>query len=474
MKNAFLLSIVLLGATISNAQNRAIAGDWLGSLSIGVKLRLVLHVQSTAPGVYTGTLDSPDQGVKDIPASSVTVKGDSLHVGVDVIKGGFDGAFVDDTTVTGTWSQGPGKAAMTMVKTREAFKVNRPQTPKAPFSYKSEDVEYDNADKSVHFGGTITYPSTGSSFPAAILITGSGQQDRDETLFEHKPFAVIADYLTKQGFAVLRVDDRGIGKTKGEISTATSADFAKDVEAGIAYLKSKPEVDTTRMGLIGHSEGGLIAEIVASRRKDINFVVLLAGPGVKGSELLSEQSGAVLESQGMPLAMANVYRPFYLSVINNVVTEKDTAAAYKKAWLSYRNLQKNTDKQTMQTLGFGDDAQAEKILHDLINTLSVPWMKYFLLSEPAQYIEKINAKVLALNGEKDFQVRAKPNLTAIEAALKKSKSKVYNTKWLPGINHLFQKCNTCTISEYSSLEETFSPVALKEMGNWLQQNVQSK
>jgi pimeloyl-ACP methyl ester carboxylesterase len=464
---------MLLGFSIANGQSRMVTGDWQGTLDVGVKLRLVLHIKSDAPGTYTGTLDSPDQGVKGIAASSVTVVGDSLHVKVDLIKGNFDGLFINDTTVSGAWSQGPGKAALTLVNTKVEFKVNRPQTPKAPFGYKSEDVEYDNADKTVHLAGTLTYPNSGGRFPVAILITGSGQQDRDETLFEHKPFAVIADYLTKKGFAVLRVDDRGIGKTTGEVNTATSADFAKDVEAGIAYLKKRSEIDTTRIGLIGHSEGGLIAEVVASRRKDINFMVLLAGPGVKGSVLLSEQGRAVLESSGLPSAAANLYAPFYLQVINYSITEKDTATAYKKAWAFYKNWEKTTDAQTRQSLGFKDDTAAANILRGLINGLSLPWMQYFLNSDPAQLLQKTTAKVLALNGEKDVQVLAKLNIDGIDAAMRKSKSKVYNSKILPGLNHLFQKCNLCSVNEYAVLEETFSPAALQEMGDWLQQNVLS-
>ncbi|HEX8461453.1 MAG TPA: alpha/beta hydrolase, partial [Segetibacter sp.] len=370
--------------------------------------------------------------------------------------------------------QGTLKAPITIVKTKEEFKINRPQTPKPPFGYKSEEVEYDSADKTVHLAGTLTYPNGGGRFPVAIMITGSGQQDRDETLFEHKSFAVIADYLTKRGFAILRVDDRGTGKTTGEVMKASSADFANDVEAGIAYLKKRAEIDTTRIGLIGHSEGGLIAALIGSRRKDINFMVMLAGPGIKGSVLLAEQGRAVLESQGIPAAAAKQYQGFYEQVINYSSSEKDTATAFAKVWTEYKNWEKTTDNATRQSLGYTDDAVATKILRNLVNTISLPWMKYFVSSDPAKLLEKTTAKVLALNGEKDIQVLAQPNIDGINAALKKSKSKVYNTKMFPGLNHLFQKCNLCTVGEYAVLEETFSVDALTEMGNWLQQNVQTK
>ena len=464
--------MLVLSSLVAFPQRNA-EGDWLGTLDVGVKLRLVIHIDKSTKGNLSGTLDSPDQAAKGIPASAVTISADSLHVAVASINGGFNGLFINDTTVSGVWSQGPVKAAMTIVKTKEEVKINRPQTPKPPFGYKWEDVEYDNADKSVHLAGTLTYPTAGGPFPVAILISGSGQQDRNETLFGHKPFAVIADYLTRRGFAVLRVDDRSTGKTSGDLKTATSADFAKDVEAGIAYLKRRAEVDTARIGLIGHSEGGLIAELLASKRQDMNFIVLLGGPGVKGSVLLAEQNKAVLESGGISADIANQYKRFFLQVSSYAVSEKDTSIAYKKAWSFYKDMQK-TEKLNWQTLGYKDDTTTAKIVKGLVNTLSLPWMRYFLSTDPATLLQQTNAKVLALNGEKDIQVLPKLNIDGINAALQKSKSKVYDTKILPGLNHLFQKCNLCTVNEYVVLEETFSPDALREMGDWLQQNVQSK
>jgi pimeloyl-ACP methyl ester carboxylesterase len=197
------------------------------------------------------------------------------------------------------------KKTSDVVTTKE---IKRPQTPKPPFPYKSEDVEYDNADRSIHFGATFTVPLPDPNvnyfrapvYPTVLLITGSGKQDRDETIFDHKSFAVIADYLTRQGIAVLRVDDRDIGKTTGNFNTATSADFAKDVEAGLNYLKTRQDVDTGNIGLLGHSEGGMIAPMVASKRNDVKFIVLLAGPGVKISELMEQQSVDMAATSGTP------------------------------------------------------------------------------------------------------------------------------------------------------------------------------
>jgi len=227
------------------AQTKDISGMWLGTLDVGVKLRLVFHFSETTAGLLSGTVDSPDQGVKGIPCS-VVKKGDSVIAEIAAIKGSYAGWIVNDSTISGKWTQGPGVFSLNLKKVTEIVAAIRPQTPKPPFNYNVEEVAYDNADKTAHLAGTLTYPKQGGPFPAAILITGSGQQDRDETIMEHKPFAVIADALTTQGFAVLRVDDRGTGKSTGKVINATSADFAKDVEAGLAYLRTNPMIDKNK------------------------------------------------------------------------------------------------------------------------------------------------------------------------------------------------------------------------------------
>ena len=471
MKKALSVAIFVAMSVWCFSQSKNAAGTWLGTLDVGVKLRLVFHINNEPIALYSATMESPDQGAKGIPVSLVTLAGDSLHVEVNVIKGIFYGKFTNDTTVTGTWSQGPFKAPLTIVKTNEIIALNRPQTPKPPFNYTSEDVEYFNADKSVHFGATFTYPASGGPFPTAILITGSGQQDRDETIFEHKPFAVIADYLTKKGYAILRVDDRGVGKTNGDVMNATSADFAKDVEAGLAFLKSRLQTDRKRVGLIGHSEGGLIAALVAAKRKDIDFMVLLAGPGTKGSELLAGQGAAILKSTGIPSATVSLYMSFYTTILNIAASEKDTATAFKKTWAVFENWKKQANETERKQLGFTGDSTSAVLLHTLVNSVSLPWTKYFLKTDPANLLKMTNAKVLALNGEKDLQVIAESNLKGIIVALQKRKSQVHDVKMLPGLNHLFQKCVRCTIDEYAGLEQTIAPEALETMGEWLEKNV---
>ena len=465
-----LLSAIFLAYVGTSFGQKSVEGNWLGNLDVGGRLRIVFHISKNGSG-YDAKMDSPDQGAKDIAVSSVTATTDSLHLKVDMLKGGFDGAFVNDTTVIGILSQGPAEMPLTLIKTKADVGLKRPQTPKAPFGYKSDDVEYDNADKSVHFGATLTYPASGGKFPAAILITGSGQQDRDESIMEHKPFAVLADYLTRQGFAVLRVDDRGRGKTKGEVATATSADFANDVEASLAFLRKQWNVDTGRLGLIGHSEGGLIAALVGSRRRDIAFIVLLASPGETGAALLAAQNEAVLKSQGINKEAAASYSQFYLDVANETSAAKNADTALINSLKIFENWKTTVSHSNLEALGMAERNQGPMIVAALVKAFGSPWMKYFLKSNAADLFAKTNAKVLALNGEKDIQVIAQPNLDGIKAALEKSKSKSYETKILPGLNHLFQHCKRCDVGEYGQLEETFSPEALQIIGDWMRKEV---
>jgi pimeloyl-ACP methyl ester carboxylesterase len=304
-------------------------------------------------------------------------------------------------------------------------------------------------------------------YPVVVLISGSGPQDRDETLFNHKPFAVIADNLSRLGFAVLRVDDRGVAKTSGKFSTATSADFADDVEAGIEYLKTHPNVDTTRIGLIGHSEGGMIAPMVASRRKDIKFIVLLAGPGIPIVQLMAEQAEAVAKSSGSTPAFARAGAQLYTLAATEVNKKLDSVSTFNNMRSSLEAWIIQQPANVITGLHLTSSAEKEAFMHAQLNSLQSPWFKYFLAFDPTPYLQKLRCSVLALNGAKDIQVLPTSNLAGILAALKKSHSKSYEVKEVPGLNHLFQTCNSCTAKEYGELEETFSPMALKMMDDWL-------
>jgi uncharacterized protein len=473
MKKIILL--LLFGTTINVLfAQKNITGTWKGKIT--AQLRLVFHFDYTKERTLFGTLDSPDQGVNGLPLSSVTIKKDSVIVEIDVAKVVYRAAFINDTTLAGTWFQGGGKIPLQVMleSANSNIKIpNRPQTPKPPFSYNSEDVEYDNADKSVHFGATFTYPKSGHHFITAILITGSGLQDRDETIFYHKPFAVIADYLTKKGYAVLRVDDRTMGKSTGDVKYATSADYANDVIAGINYLKTRKETDTTKIGLIGHSEGGLIAPIVYTKWPRVAFIISLAGPGVSGADILLRQQTDPLKNAGIN---KTAFASFYLLTQKTLFFIHDFAAGpdsiiLQKIKLNYEQWKAALPDSIAKALHLeGEDGEmyAKQTSGEL-----QPWLRYFIATDPSLFWQKVKCPVLALDGSNDIQVYPTQNIPAIVAALQKAGNKNITTKIFPGLNHLFQHCTKCTVDEYKEIEETFATEALEEMANWLQKNIKN-
>jgi pimeloyl-ACP methyl ester carboxylesterase len=448
-------------------------GTWEGKLNVGIELRIVFHILDDGHGGLASTADSPDQNAYGLVCNSTSLAVDQISIEMLKQNAKFSGKLVNDSTIKGTFAQGAEipLELKKVVNISEGKKLNRPQTPQPPFPYNADSVEYDNENKSVHLGGTLTYPQGQGPFPAAILITGSGQEDRDETLFGHKPFAVIADYLTRHGFAVLRVDDREVGKSRGDIKNATSDDFAKDVMTSMDFLKTRKEIDKNKIGLIGHSEGGLIASIVITKRKDVAFIISLAGPGTKGAEVLADQNEVIMRTEGMDSATAAAYYKLYTAIINHAATEKDSAVAVDKSIKAFYDWKKTVTPEQLKKLQLDNDSDAVANYKKMVPIIRQPWMRYFLKSNPALNYQKAYSPVLALNGSKDIQVVAKKNLSGIRQALQKSKTKNFETRELPGLNHLFQHCKKCDLKDYSVLEETFSTEALEIMGEWLEKNV---
>ncbi|RYY71012.1 MAG: alpha/beta hydrolase [Chitinophagaceae bacterium] len=375
--------------------------------------------------------------------------------------------------LTGQFFQGRAfDLLLKKVKTATVLsKPKRPQTPKPPFSYKSIDLSFENKDRSIKYGGTLTLPDTSGikKYPAVILISGSGPQDRDETIFGHKPFAIIADELSKKGFAVLRLDDRGTGKTTGNHAIANSADFANDTEAALDYLLQNKFIDVAHVGLIGHSEGGQIAPMVAAKRKEIKFIVLLAGPGIPGLDLLTEQNVAIVKSSGVDAAVAEQYGLLFKKLSSAIIASKDSAAAVENGITVLQNWQV---PDSVKTLFKVDKAAGRKTyMKEMVAALYNPWFRYFLQYDPADNLKKLSCAVLALNGSKDLQVLPASNLEGIKKALQQSKTSNYEIKEIPQLNHLFQTCRQCSLDEYSTLEESFSPVALEIMSTWLLKQV---
>lgn len=471
MKNKLInLLFALFVFTTVHAQSN-FSGNWNGSLHVAGDLRLVLHITQLPDGSYTGTLDSPDQNVSGIKCDTVTITtGNELNFTIKKIRVSYTGKLLNDSTLSGTFTQGANIPLDFYRKDIPIVEIIRPQTPKPPFPYRNEEVIY--TGNGLQYGGTITIPQGSGPFPAVVLITGSGQQDRDETIFHHKPFAVLADALTRNGFIVLRVDDRGKGNSTGNFAGSTTADFAKDVNASVDYLKTRKEVNDKKLGLLGHSEGGMIAPMVASSRKDINFIVLMAAPGVKILDLMAEQNAAILKSVGLDASTAENYKPVYTQIVNAIVTAPDTTIAMNNALAVLNSWQAKTDSATVKKLGFVKPGDNRQYISTMMSTVNTPWFKYFISFDPQTYLTRLKkVKVFALNGSRDIQVISGQNLPAIRTALVSGVTRTFEVKELPGLNHLFQTCKTCTVIEYGQLQETIAPLALQTITDWLNKNV---
>jgi hypothetical protein len=440
-----ILRIAALAALVLPAMAQDISGDWQGTLQAGgAELHLRLHFAKTATGAFTGTMDSVDQGANGIPIASISLTGFKLRLDVKVVGGVYEATLsADGKSLSGIWTQGQ---AMPLSFERMAPQAaRRPQEPVKPYPYREQEVKYENKTAGIHLAATLTIPQGKGPFPAVLLIPGSGAQDRNETVFGHRPFLVMADYLTRKGIVVLRADDRGVGKSSGSMATSTTADLATDAEAGLAYLKTRSDVNPGKMGLLGHSEGGLIAPMVAARNPDVAFIVMLAGPGVPGDQVIIEQVRMVAKLSGASDEQANANAGMERDVLDLVKQEKDPAALQAKI---------------KEKIG-------SAIPDDQLNPLTSPWYRFFISYDPAPALAKVKCPVLALDGEKDTQVPAKANLPVIRKVLEASGNKDFEVVEMPGLNHLFQTAKTGGVGEYQQIEETMSPAALEKVAAWI-------
>lgn len=466
MTKKSIFSLLLLTASIVNiqAQDKFTPSIWEGKL---MGLRLVLKIDEDATSKQpVAVFDSPDQGAFGLKVSKLNITDDSLSAFSSQINGGFKGAFnKDKTELVGAWNQGTA-IPFVMKRVSQSSALKRPQTPVAPFPYTEEKLTYQNATNTVKYGATLTVPNVKDNVPVVILISGSGQQDRDATIFGHKPFLVIADYLSRNGIAVLRVDDRGIGETTGEVTSATSKDFAYDVLAGVAYLKSRQDLDSQKIGLIGHSEGGLIAPLVATLSKDIAFIVSLAGPGISGSEILRKQTNHLFKQQGLSEAEILTFQELQETL--NKLSEKYSDNSELKPIFqeTMKNWLANQSETTLFKLGFSGP-NADKAINQMAAFYFLPWTRFFRAYNPAVTLAKIKIPFLALNGGKDTQVLAKENLAGFEQHLRIAGNKNFKTMAFPELNHLFQHAVTGEVGEYSTIEETFDPMVLETMVTWI-------
>ena len=451
-------------ATVGWAQSGGMIGTWQGTLNAGgMKLRLAFHIAANDQGGYTTTWDSLDQNVTGMPVPETTVAGNKLHLNIPRSHAQYDGTLNGDE-IAGTFTQGVAMP-LNLKRVDKIEGPNRPQEPKGPFPYDSEDVGYEN--KGIHLAGTLTMPHGEGPFPAALMVTGSGPQDRDETLFGHKPFWVIADFLTRRGIAVLRLDDRGVGKSTGNSTQATLDDMAGDVLAGIAFLRAHKGINRKQIGVIGHSEGGMVGPLAASKSSDLAFVVMLAGPGVSfqqaidshqsQAELMMRQAGASQQAIDWNNAVQNM-------IIRVLRLEPDGKTALSKMQAEQEKMKVTLPDTLRKAM---DNPAAVAASNRNFASVVTPEMRTILLFDPGEVLRKVKVPVLAMNGSRDLQIYAKQNLPAIAAALADGGNNDFTIVDLPGLNHLFQKCDKCTVAEYGELEETFSPAALTLLGEWL-------
>jgi len=454
-----LLAVQAAAVLVQGAQGGpSVEGNWLGSLNTQPgRLRLALRVTKAADGSLSAQLDSLDQGAKNLPVSMIRQSGRTVEFELKVAGGAFEGTLtVDGAQLVGEWKQGGAVLPLTLDRVDKLpVATARPQEPKKPYPYTEEEVVYENKPGGARLAGTLTLPSGNGPFPAVLLITGSGQQDRDESLMGHRPFLVLADHLTRKGIAVLRVDDRGVGGSTGEVKTATTEDFAGDVVAGVAFLKSRgPRIDARRIGLIGHSEGGVIAPMVAARSHDVAFIVLMAGMGVTGEEIVRAQAAAVAKAEGVSEAVVAANRAFQEQV--NAIVKEELESKVRET-----RLRELRDKVATQVKGSGFTLDAQ------FKAAATPWFRYFLMYDPSTALRSVDCPVLALNGELDLQVSPAQNLPAIAKALEEGGNPDYAIVKLPKLNHLFQTSQTGSPNEYAKIDETIAPLALDTISDWI-------
>ncbi len=462
-----ILAILVWGISTA-AQNpvppKSIVGAWLGTLEVqGMKLRLGLKVAQTPDGKLKATFDSLDQAANDLPIDTITLEGSTVSFTAAKLGFSYEGKLSDDgNEITGDFKQGPASFPLTFKRVDKMPALGRPQDPQKPYPYAEEEVSYENITDKVKLTGTLTLPPSKTPVPAVILISGSGAQDRNETILGHRPFLVLADHLTRRGIAVLRVDDRGTGGSSPGAITATSESYADDVLAGVAFLKTRREINPKQIGLVGHSEGGMIAPIAAVKSKDVAFIVMLAGLGQTGRDAILMQGDLLTKASGVDAHTIATIRRVFERLFDILKTEKNNALAEKKM--------RATVDAELATM----NEEQKKAFASVLNTINAQmpmyvsdWFRYFLLFDPAPVLEKVRVPVLALVGEKDLQVPPKENLGLIEAALKKGGNKNYSIMLMPGLNHLFQTATTGLPGEYGAIDETISPAALNAISDWI-------
>ena len=444
-------------------------GDWLGKLNTGaISLRIVFHIKADPAGKLTATMDSPDQSAYGLPVGDVTIADKAVKFDLPAVNGSLTGTLDDSgKVITGRWEQGGASLPITLtLSDTPIVPVKRPQTPEAPFPYTETNITFSSLAKGITLAGTLTVPKGPGPFPAAVFVSGSGGQDRDETMLGHKPFQVLADQLARLGIATLRYDDRGVGLSNGDQATGTSKDFANDAEGAHRFLKTTANIKRTKIGFIGHSEGALIAPMVAARNPDVAFVVMLAGPGVPGKDVILKQSEAIMKAMKASPAEIKKSRDSqlkFIAAVDAVVRKNPSKPDPIKLVAA---LKKETDA-LIAALPPADRIEAQKnraMVDAQVQQFATPWFRYFLNYDPRTALRKVKVPVLVMNGDKDLQVIASQNVPEVEKALRAGGNKRVTVRLMPGLNHFFQHAVTGSPQEYGTIDETFALEAIKEIG----------
>lgn len=442
MRTKLNIIILLLFAVLHcNAQ---IEGYWKGQIDLGtLKLEMAFNITANENG-YVTTLDVPAQGAFDFPVDETIFQDKRLQLTMSAMDASFSGT-LKEGIIEGEFTQRGMTFPLNLVKAeKKEQKKTRPQDPQPPFDYHIEEVTFVNEKEGNTLVGTLTIPKGEGPFPGMVLVSGSGQQDRDEELMNHRPFWVIADYCALHGIAVLRYDDRGIGGSTGEVENATSMDFSYDAEAAFDYLRNRKEINTSKVGILGHSEGGVINFMVSARRPEVAFLVSLAGPSVNGIEVLKEQQAAILRASGMSEEMVQFNGNANAQMFDIIEASNDREEADSLL------------RQLVKGWGYN-----EELTEQTVSQMPMPWMYYFLKYDPTEAIVKTNCPALLLNGSKDLQVIASQNLPGYEKIIAEYGKTNLILRELPDLNHLFQHCETGSPNEYFEIEETISPEVLE-------------
>ncbi|GAB1442028.1 alpha/beta fold hydrolase [Ignavibacteriales bacterium] len=447
----FLVLLVLIPTVVLTAQSEEKILS--GVLPVGGKPIELIFVLNENKGI----LDVPAQYAFGIELTTVEFKDDSLFLTIDMMAMKYVGkVYGAIDSISGTYTQGTGSMPLTLFPKTDYKPVERNQKISPPYPYFTSDVVFKNEEANIEFAGTITAPDTLGKYPAVILVTGSGPQDRDESLMGHKPFLVIADWLTKHGIVVLRYDDRGVGKSKGNFKTGTTMDFVGDASAALNHLATYNFVDIAKIGVIGHSEGGVIAPIVAVKNPKTKFIINLAGTGVSGRDIIIEQSELLAKADStVNEEHLKMYLQLVTQILDGIIAKPDLAAKQiDSIYTSFMNSLSPEQKESI--------ANVEQFSKKGLFSLATPWFIQFLSLDPANWLEKVKVPVLALWGSKDLQVAPKQNRKPVEDALIKSGA-YYEIEIFDSMNHLFQKVATGGISEYATTPTTIEPEVLKRM-----------